>query len=702
MKKIEIVKRSTAFLLCIPMIFSIEMGAAAKTPDGYAAPVQKESRYLVGVHNRQHAKQLETVYGSDADISGLAEDNLEKNNMAAVTLTDSEAETLEENPDIAFVEEDIEVKACGKSGKNQSVKQIHKKIENRLPKNKGKSQWNMRMIHGDKVTQDKFSHLFKRKGKTEKKKIKVAVLDSGVDYWSDIDLAESLTLVPDEEEMSLLFMDGTGHGNSVAGLIAAKDNEEGITGVNPNAEIYSIRVLDNDNCSLVSRIVEGIYMAIERDVDIINMSFGVSTYSAALEQAVKDAEQAGILMVAAAGNVGDKGVQYPAAFDEVIAVGSVDKDGNLASDSSTGEQVELVAPGELVMSTGDFGDVRVASGTSLAAPQVAGAASLLWEKDPDMPAAFIRQILIESANCYGEHNKYGGGLLDVEYAWKNYNTLKKQYKKSNDVDTMEIPENREKIVTFDETDCVEGNWSLSKYSKNHESMIPSKFSNVKKGARFPDEKTNKDGKDTRGTQLYVFQGMEHNPWWHGYFRLMYAGKGKKLSNYVTAYVYETRLANQMQTKTTAAIPRGMQTDIANEIKNDISKINWSKQFGSSITNGKKRAFVWGMALHSLSDVFAHSTTDGLGERITHDNNRADNPSYYSLRWDCAVEAVTLALNNYSSSIYQSGTYNEFSPVKKQAQFMLINIYEYIKETGGVSVANTYKTKSVSKRVTDNK
>ena len=684
MKKIEIVKRSTAFLLCIPMIFSIEMGAAAKTPDGYAAPVQKESRYLVGVHNRQHAKQLETVYGSDADISGLAEDNLEKNNMAAVTLTDSEAETLEENPDIAFVEEDIEVKACGKSGKNESVKQIHKKIENRLPKNKGKSQWNMRMIHGDKVTQDKFSHLFKRKGKTEKKKIKVAVLDSGVDYWSDIDLAESLTLVPDEEEMSLLFMDGTGHGNSVAGLIAAKDNEEGITGVNPNAEIYSIRVLDNDNCSLVSRIVEGIYMAIERDVDIINMSFGVSTYSAALEQAVKDAEQAGILMVAAAGNVGDKGVQYPAAFDEVIAVGSVDKDGNLASDSSTGEQVELVAPGELVMSTGDFGDVRVASGTSLAAPQVAGAASLLWEKDPDMPAAFIRQLLIESANCYGEHNKYGSGLLDVEYAWKNYNTLKKQYKRSNDVDTMEIPENRGKIVTFDETDCVEGNWSR----ENHQKLVPSKYTIVKKGARFPDEN-------------YYTEKMTVNPWWHGYWQHCSVGTPYKV-NYVANYIFATKLANSFYKNNTSKLAY-MDTQSYNGMCSDFNLINWKREVNVYVTKGEKRSFAWGMALHALSDAFAHSTYDYKGNYISHGSGRADKVNEVPARYKAAQEAVNLSLQVYEKSNKPNGTYTQFSPALKamngsnnKNKYKMINIYENIKAVAGAGAAESYKKVSIKK------
>ena len=455
---------------------------------------QKEQRYLVGVSHRWQTDQLETTYGEYTNVNSLAEDNLENNNMVAVTLTASEAEELKEKPEIAFVEEDIEVKACGKTNSVNYMKRAHEKKESRIKENKSQSQWNMRMINRDKIKKEK---------KLGKKKIKVAVLDSGVDYWDDIDLAESLTLVPNEEEMSLLFMDATGHGNSVAGLIAAKDNGTGITGVNPDAEIYSIRVLDNNNCSPVSRIVEGIYIAIDRKVDIINMSFGVSTYSAALEQAVKDAEKAGILMIAAAGNEGEKGVQYPAAFDEVVAVGSVDKEGNIANDSSVGEQVELVAPGELVMSTGDFGDVKVASGTSLAAPQVAGTASLIWQKDPNLPAGFIRKVLKESANSYGEHNQYGSGLLDVEYALKCYDIMKEQYEKTNDIDTMNMPENNEKIVTFDETGCVEGNWAASE----HQKMVDSKYTLVKKGARFPDENN-------------CFEKMTYRPWWHGYWKTM--------------------------------------------------------------------------------------------------------------------------------------------------------------------------------------
>lgn len=146
-------------------------------------------------------------------------------------------------------------------------------------------------------------------------------------------------------------MDGTGHGNSVAGLIAAADNKTGITGINPNVEIFSIRVLDDNNISPISRVIEGIYMAIEENVNIINMSFGVNTYSAALEKAVKDAKKAGILIIAAAGNTGSKGVEYPAAFDEVMAVGLVDQHGIIAESSAEGAEVEIVAPGELVRSS---------------------------------------------------------------------------------------------------------------------------------------------------------------------------------------------------------------------------------------------------------------------------------------------------------------------------------------------------------------
>ena len=73
--------------------------------------------------------------------------------------------------------------------------------------------------------------------------MKVALIDSGVDLFNDIDVKESINLIPGEENIMPLFWDISGHGTSIAGVIAAKDNGEGITGINPNVELYSDRVL---------------------------------------------------------------------------------------------------------------------------------------------------------------------------------------------------------------------------------------------------------------------------------------------------------------------------------------------------------------------------------------------------------------------------------------------------------------------------
>ena len=72
-------------------------------------------------------------------------------------------------------------------------------------------------------------------------KVKVAILDSGIDYTDEIDVKERINLIPGEENVSVPFEDTSGHGTSIAGIIAAKDNEVGITGINPNVEIYSAK-----------------------------------------------------------------------------------------------------------------------------------------------------------------------------------------------------------------------------------------------------------------------------------------------------------------------------------------------------------------------------------------------------------------------------------------------------------------------------
>lgn len=454
--------------------------------------------------------------------------------------------------------------------------------------------------------------------------------------------------------MNPLFMDGSGHGNSVAGLIAAKDNGKGITGIYPNVAVYSIRVLDDDNNAPVSRIIKGIYYAIDQKVHIINMSFGTPEYSEALKQAVDDANKAGILVVAAAGNTGDE-VEYPAAFSNVLAVGSVDSNAQIANSSAKGKKIKVFAPGEKVCSTGEFGDILISSGTSLAAPQVVAAASLIWQKDLKMPKDFVQNLLIESVN-HSKSDQYG--LLDIDFALKHYNKFKKKYKKNKTIPDLD---NDTSIATTTKTGCVKGSWK----EDTHEYLVGSGHANVKKGARYPDT-------------VARFKGIDNNPGWHGSYHV----------NYVAAYIYATRMAEQLgkgSSASSASTVGGLSTAEKNNMLGDVNSINWSS-IGMT-TNGKKRAFVWGMAIHTAADVFAHSAfvqSGGAWCHLAHgknnDNDYADHTGKYPERFQAAENVVGKIVAKYDSQ-NGGGSYVQFKGMSSVGQtFRLKDLSIYANAT----------------------
>src|SRR5660397_188210 len=196
--------------------------------------------------------------------------------------------------------------------------------------------------------------------------INVAVLDTGI----DLDHPDLVANV-EGEYMALAEAgryrkhrapdDDNGHGTHVAGIIAAEDNTQGVVGVAPEADLYAVKVLDQNGSGYFSDVIEGIYWAIgthdptaslsaEDDIHVINMSLGANSGSDDLSAAVSAAEDAGILIVAAAGNDGGA-VDYPAAYPGVIAVAATDRDDTAPSWSSRGDEVELAAPGVAVYST---------------------------------------------------------------------------------------------------------------------------------------------------------------------------------------------------------------------------------------------------------------------------------------------------------------------------------------------------------------
>ncbi|MCI5732040.1 MAG: hypothetical protein MR304_10940, partial [Eubacterium sp.] len=269
------------------------------------------------------------------------------------------------------------------------------------------------------------------------------------------------------------------------------------------------------------------------------------------------------------------------------------------------------------------------------------------------------------------------------------------------------PNNTNRITVFEDTGCVEGCWTAG----NHENLV-SDYGNVKKGARFNDIAQNyrkyfvEKRKDGVAGNIYMISGMDYNPWWHGYFRKNYAGQ--EFCNYVAAYIYETRVANSIVSKAAVKSPGDLSNTVISRIQKDVNSIPWTEYdegknrfYSSNPSSGTKRAFVWGMAIHTLADAFAHSSATFSGTRVKHNSSNkaidADNTSYLSLRWSSAQKAVNLAIKKYTAASKPSGTSKEFSPVKEQGQFKLINIEKYITSVDGRNSGASYAPYSVYKK-----
>jgi subtilisin family serine protease len=167
-----------------------------------------------------------------------------------------------------------------------------------------------------------------------------------------------------------LTNEGFGHGTFVAGIAAL---------VAPDARILPMRVLDGEGRGNVFVVAEAIYDATALGADVINLSFGTAqrTDSRVLADAVSDAARAGVVVVAAAGNDGSAARHYPAAMKEVVSVAAMSSGGTgLTAFSSRGSWVDIAAPGENVVSSLPCG-YGTWSGTSMAAPFVAGGAAVL-------------------------------------------------------------------------------------------------------------------------------------------------------------------------------------------------------------------------------------------------------------------------------------------------------------------------------------
>lgn len=251
--------------------------------------------------------------------------------------------------------------------------------------------------------------------------LRVAVLDTGVDQFHPMlidHLAPGYDLIDDDTNPAEAW-NGTdddgdgkideayGHGTFVAGVIAQ---------VAPGAQIIPLRVLDDDGQADEWAVIEAIEIAIEMDVDVINMSFGLTTdhKSKRLEDAVKRASKAGIVVVAAAGNLNEDEKRFPAAHKNVLSVGALDRHGrHLARFSNHGKWVSLAAPGVDLVSSVPGGGYASWGGTSVSTPVVAGLGLIAQEYAPDAKAKDITKALLEGARKMEGDRRAEAGVVDM-------------------------------------------------------------------------------------------------------------------------------------------------------------------------------------------------------------------------------------------------------------------------------------------------
>ncbi|MBI2023104.1 S8 family serine peptidase [Candidatus Giovannonibacteria bacterium] len=253
--------------------------------------------------------------------------------------------------------------------------------------------------------------------------VKVGVIDTGISS-SHPELKANIKGGYNAINRKKSWNDDNGHGSHVAGIIAAINDAYGVVGAAPFADLYAIKVLNANGSGYISDVIEGIDWARTNGMNVINLSLGSTSDISAMHTAVTNAYNAGVVIVAAAGNSGGS-VIYPAAYPEVIAVSATDQNNILAGWSSRGPEVDIAAPGVGIYSTYKGTGYATLSGTSMATPHVTGSVALVLSSlvgvndanangkwDPEEVKTKIQSTALDLGDA-GFDSLYGWGLMNA-------------------------------------------------------------------------------------------------------------------------------------------------------------------------------------------------------------------------------------------------------------------------------------------------
>ena len=597
MKKKRVRKGIVVSILAASMI----LGGAQETFTVRAAAHKETAKdYIVNVADRHKLDKLAEEYDT-VDHNESTAELLESSGCVSLALTDSQAQQLEQESGVVSVERDEIVSGCESDEADQIIQFA-------------KEAWNIDAVNVERGVSDK--------PKTaENGKKKIAVIDSGVDITEDIDVVDRVDLLYAGEESSFLCCDMTGHGTAVASIICAKDDDNGVTGIDDDLEVYSVRILDENNEAPISRVVAALQWCEENGIDIINMSFGTNYDSDILREEIKSVADKGILMIAAAGNDKEADqILYPAAYEEVMAVGGVSADMSPADCSVQGAGVELSAPGEYIPVLAQLGGLTVESGTSMAAPHIAAVAAKLWENHADWSADKIRQCMDVSAKQLADGN---GKIVDYKAASELAKDFDAVYKPN--CSTSDLPECGSHVTAEDryEIPGVVAKWM----KKGHNSLIRDAVSDANLKSKYTDKKiavlkavslaVDTCSGTSGGTKLTLAKDV---PNLHAH----------KFTNYITTVYYLYKIAYLQKKNPSKSITEIMNSDSAKGAVIDLANLSYinkainiicTKQIkdsdgivsipsaytGTNAAANNRALRVLGMALHVAGDAFSHKS-----------------------------------------------------------------------------------------------
>jgi serine protease len=246
----------------------------------------------------------------------------------AAKLDPNQLKQFRAHPDIAYIEPDYKIYALSTSS-DPAISALSSQT----------TPWGVSMVNAPAVWP-----------KTKGAGVRVAVLDTGIDMFHPDrgNVVDTNCFVSGE---TVQDFNPYGHGTHTSGTIAAADNGIGVVGVAPEVDLLICKVLDDTGQGATSTLIAGIEWAVDENAKVISMSLGDTTYSSSLDTTCTNAYNAGVLLVAAAGNDGANVIEYPAGLSSVISVAAIDSTKTVASFSTYNSDVELAAPGVDVEST---------------------------------------------------------------------------------------------------------------------------------------------------------------------------------------------------------------------------------------------------------------------------------------------------------------------------------------------------------------